>query len=65
MNTLKYKNFTAKINIDSENKILVGTVAYINHIMQFEAETVTKLERKFHKTIDNYIFLCEKYGKEL
>lgn len=59
MNTLKYKNYTAKVDFDSEDKIFVGKVIGINDVVSFHAKTVEKLNPAFHAAINHYLEACK------
>jgi predicted HicB family RNase H-like nuclease len=59
-----YKNYTAKVEIDTETKRLRGRVLNINDAVHFEGETVESTEQNFHKAIENYLQLCQKSGKD-
>jgi predicted HicB family RNase H-like nuclease len=60
MNTMKYKGYTAQMDFDAEDKILVGKVLDIKDIIVFHAESVHEFEMAFHTAIDDYIAACEK-----
>lgn len=60
MNTMKYKGYTAQMDFDAEDKILVGKVLDIKDIIVFHAESVHEFEVAFHTAIDDYIAACEK-----
>ncbi|SFL53955.1 Predicted nuclease of the RNAse H fold, HicB family [Desulfomicrobium norvegicum] len=64
MNTMKYKGYTARIDFDVEDKILVGKVLDIEDTIVFHAESVHEFETAFHTSIDDYIAACEKLGQK-
>ena len=59
-----YKNYTAKVEVDTETKRLRGRVLNINDAVHFEGETVESTEQDFHRAIENYLQLCQKSGKD-
>lgn len=61
---LEYIGYHAKIEFDAEDKIFVGEVFGINDSLNFHGITVTEIEDMFHQSIDNYLTLCKKIGKE-
>jgi predicted HicB family RNase H-like nuclease len=59
MNTIKYKDYTAKVDFDSEDEIFVGKVIGINDIISFHAKTVEELNPAFHDAINHYLEACK------
>ena len=59
-NALAYKGFTARIDFDADDNILVGRVLGIRDIIGFHGETVSKLTADFHNAIDHYLADCKK-----
>jgi predicted HicB family RNase H-like nuclease len=60
MNTMRYKGYTARIDFDMEDKILVGKVLNIEDTIVFHAGSVHEFETAFHESVDDYIAACEK-----
>lgn len=63
MNTLSYRGYTAKMEFDPDDKILVGRVLDIDDIIVFHGDSVTEFEAAFHEAIDGYIAACEQMGQ--
>jgi predicted HicB family RNase H-like nuclease len=63
-NTLKYKDYIAKFELDLDDEVLVGKVINTSDFIQFHAESVPKLIDAFHNTIDEYLEFCKKKGVE-
>jgi len=61
---MEYKNYHAMFTYDDEDHIFVGEVFGINDSLNFHGSSVEELENMFHQSIDNYLELCEKVGKE-
>ena len=47
MNTLTYKGYTARIDFDDRDNILVGRVLGVSAIIGFHGETVAELRADF------------------
>jgi len=60
MNAMKYKGYTARMDFDAEDNILVGKVLGIEDVIVFHAESVHEFQAAFHTAIDDYIAACEK-----
>ncbi|UYM17848.1 type II toxin-antitoxin system HicB family antitoxin [Endozoicomonas euniceicola] len=63
MNTMKYKEYIARIEYDNEDRIFVGHLAGIQDIVGFHASTVDELEKAFHEAVDNYLAISHKTGR--
>jgi predicted HicB family RNase H-like nuclease len=63
MNTMSYKGYTARMDFDSEDKIIVGRVQDIDDIITFHAESIAEFEAAFHSAVDSYIVACEQLGQ--
>ncbi|MDL1974954.1 MAG: type II toxin-antitoxin system HicB family antitoxin [Deltaproteobacteria bacterium] len=64
MNTMTYKGYTAKIEFDPGDNILVGHIIGIRDTVGFHGETVSELKDAFHEAVDFYLESCEKAGRE-
>jgi len=62
MNTMTYRGYTASMNFDPEDKIIVGRVLDIDDIISFHGDSVTAFEANFHAVVDDYIAACESLG---
>ena len=54
-NLLKYKEYHAKIEIDTDEGFFIGTVIGINDELIFHGESYKELEEMFQQSIDNYL----------
>jgi predicted HicB family RNase H-like nuclease len=61
-NTMTYKNYTARIDYDGEDMVIVGRVLGVRDIISFHGNTVHEVEREFHSAIDDYIADCAEQG---
>jgi predicted HicB family RNase H-like nuclease len=60
MKTMTYKGYQARIEYDSEDRILVGRVLGVRDIIGFHGTTVDELEADFRAAIDIYLAVCAK-----
>ena len=63
MNTIDYKGYTARMDFDVEDKIIIGRVMDIDDIITFHGASVTEFETAFKSAIDAYIYACEQLGQ--
>lgn len=64
MNAMKYKGYTARMEYDAEDNILVGKVLGIEDIIVFHGESVHEFQAAFHTAIDDYVAACEKLDQK-
>ena len=62
-NLLKYKEYHAKIELDTDEGFFIGTVIGINDELIFHGESYKELEEMFQQSIDNYLEMCKAFGK--
>lgn len=60
---MKYKGYKATISYDEEDKIFVGEVFGITDSLNFHGRSIDELEEAFHDSIENYLEICKKIGK--
>ena len=63
MNSMTFKNYTARIEYDPEDHIFIGRLAGISDIAVFHGATVKELEEAFHETVNHYLEVSERTGK--
>ena len=63
MNTMNYKNYTARIEYSDEDDCFIGHIAGINDVVGFHANSVSELHAAFEEAVDDYIQTCEKTGR--
>ncbi len=61
---LEYKGYHAKIEFDEEDMLFIGSVFGIQDSLNFHGTTIPELVDSFHQSIDNYLEMCEKFGKK-
>lgn len=54
-NTIHYKGYTASMNFDTEDQVIVGRVLDIDDIIAFHGESVAEFQTHFHLAIDAYL----------
>ena len=62
MNTMQHKGYTARIDYDERDNILVGRVIGIRAIISFHGETVSEVRREFEAAIEDFLNDCEAQG---
>ena len=63
MNTMSYKGYTARMDFDTEDKIIVGRVLDIDDTITFHGASVTAFEEALHSAVDSYLAACEQFGQ--
>jgi len=59
---MTYKGYTAKIEFDERDNILVGRVLGVRTIISFHGTTVATLRTEFESSIDDYLADCNEQG---
>lgn len=57
-NTLSYKGYSASMQFDTEDKVIVGRVLDIDDVIVFHGESVREFEQAFHAALDDYLDAC-------
>ena len=52
---MTYKGYTASMEFDAEDRILVGRVLHIDDIISFHGESVAEFEAAFKGSVDGYV----------
>lgn len=63
-NILEYKGYHAKIEFSNDDNLLIGSVIGINDSLNFHGTTVDELKEQFGICIDDYLEMCEFFGKD-
>ncbi len=63
MKTMKYKNYSAKIEYSDEDECFVGHIAAIKDVVGFHGESVSELRFAFEEAVDDYLETCEKLNR--
>ncbi len=62
-NTMIYRGYTASLELDPDDNVLVGRVLDIDDIVCFHGESVAEFSKAFHEAVDDYVAACEKLGQ--
>lgn len=62
MNTMSYKGYTARVEYDERDNILVGRLLGIRSIISFHADTVSQLRAEFEAAVQDYLAECKGEG---
>jgi predicted HicB family RNase H-like nuclease len=62
MNTMNYKGYTAKVELDERDDIFVGRILGISTMISFHGTTVAQLREEFRIAVDDYLEECEASG---
>ena len=60
---MRYKDYRALISYDERDRIFVGEVFGISDSLNFHGRSIDELEEAFHDSVENYLELCRKIGK--
>jgi predicted HicB family RNase H-like nuclease len=63
MNIMNYKGYTASMEYDAVDKIIVGRIMDISDRIAFHGESVSAFEAMFHESVDGYLDACRRFGK--
>ena len=61
---LEYRGYHATITYDADDELFVGQVFGITDSLNFHGSSIEELKRMFAQSIDNYLDLCKRVGKE-
>jgi predicted HicB family RNase H-like nuclease len=64
MNTMRYKGYTARVEFDERDNILVGRLLGIQDMVSFHADNVADLRAAFEEAVDDYLEACARVGKK-
>ncbi len=60
---MEYKGYIGKVEIDDEAGVLYGEVINIRDVITFEGESVEKVQKAFHESVDDYLAFCAERGE--
>lgn len=63
MNTMTFKGYTARVDFDERDNILVGRLLGMSDVVSFHADDVASLRAAFEEAVDDYLETCAKLGK--
>jgi predicted HicB family RNase H-like nuclease len=59
---MSHRGYTARVEYDERDNILVGRLLGIRSIISFHAETVSELRLEFEKAVEDYLAECKEEG---
>jgi predicted HicB family RNase H-like nuclease len=63
MSTMIFKGYTARVEIDARDNVLVGHLLGMRDIVGFHADDVAGLRAAFEEAVTDYLDACAKLGK--
>lgn len=63
-NVLKYKEYQGTVHYSHEDKCLYGKVIGIEDLVNYEAETVSELNKAFKESVEDYLETCKALNKK-
>ena len=62
-NVLEYKGYLTRIEYSVEDRVLYGKIEGIKDLVNFESDSIEKIEYEFHCAVDDYLEMCEELGE--
>lgn len=63
-NQMSYKGFTASMEFDADDKIIVGKVLNITDTIVFHATSIEEFESNLHQSIEDYLQACAQLNQK-
>lgn len=60
----KYKGYIGSAEVDTESRVLVGRLLFIQDIIGYSGSDLDSLEKAFHEAVDDYLQTCAELGEE-
>jgi predicted HicB family RNase H-like nuclease len=60
---MKYKNYTAVVEVDEDTGMLHGRVVGLRDGINFQGETVAEARKSFEESVDDYLEFCASRGE--
>jgi predicted HicB family RNase H-like nuclease len=60
---MKYNGYTARIEFDDQDNILIGRLIGVADDVSFHADNVSDLRKELELAVDHYLDYCKKTGK--
>lgn len=62
-NTLRYKGYIARVDLDAESMVLIGRLLGMAETIEFHGASIDELIADFRFAVDHYLSECEKSGR--
>lgn len=62
---IMYKEFIAAVHFNADDEVFYGKIEGINDLITFEGKSVVELKKAFSDSVNEYILLCNKAGKDI
>ena len=62
-NVLEYRGYLTRIEYSVEDRILYGKIEGIKDLINFESDSIDRIEDEFHCAVDDYLEMCEELGE--
>ncbi len=62
-NTLNYRGYLARIDLDAEASVFVGRLLGMSERIEFHGASIDELKADFEFAVDHYLAECERTGK--
>lgn len=62
-NVLEYKGYLTRIEYSVEDRVLYGKIEGIKDLVNFESDSIDKIEYEFHCAVDDYLEMCKELGE--
>ncbi len=60
---LQYRGYLGSVRYSDEDQTLHGRLEFIRALVTYEGEDVTSLTKAFREAVDDYLDLCNEYGR--
>jgi predicted HicB family RNase H-like nuclease len=64
MTTMEYKGYVGVIEVDSERKVLHGSIVNTRDVITFEGRNVEELEQALADSVEDYLEFCRAHHRE-
>lgn len=60
---LQYRGYLGSVRYSDEDQTLYGRLEFIRALVTYEGEDVKSLTNAFREAVDDYLDLCNEYGR--
>ena len=61
---MAYNGYHGSVHYSDEDRVFHGKIEFIRSLVSYEAKDVDALRKAFEESVDDYLALCEREGKE-